>query len=147
VGYSLWRGGRLLGRIDLVFPSKSPGLVAGMLSPSPAYEDIGPVIQLRMDHLPGRPVLQTVGSEIRPGRPREPMPLRKLSAEEAAGIAPDRVLELRGEDDQPLALEVLWIERVDARENRGAVRTACEELGIEFSPWYVSARLDRKGTP
>jgi 6-bladed beta-propeller len=141
VGYSLWRGGRLLGRIDLVFPSERPGLVAGMLNPLPAYGDIEPVVQLRMDHLPGRPVLQMPGSEMRRRRPGETLALRKLSAEEAAGIEPARVFELRDDDDQPLELAMLSIERVDARENRGAVRTACEELGIDFSPWYLIGRL------
>ena len=139
MAYFLWRGGVLRGRIHLVFPSRRPGLVAGMLHPTADYEHIEPIVQLRLKHLPGSPVLQQSIPESAPERrsTRKTSVLRKLSAEEAAGVDPSRVLELRDRENEPLELDMLSIERVSSSENRGKVRSACEELGIEFSPWYL----------
>ena len=144
MGYSLWRNGQLLGKVHVVFPTVEPDLVGGMLHPVPEYGDIEPLIQLRMDHLTGRPVLQQsivgYGVPERPTNGRRESALRRLGVEVAGGVESACVLELRDGNDQPLELGMLSLQRVDDRENRGEVRTACEQLGVGFSPWYLFGR-------
>jgi hypothetical protein len=148
--YTLWRNDVLLGHVHIAFPSADPAVVGGMFHPSADFLDIGPLMQARMDHLPGRPVLHHAvlerQSRDRPIAPAQAAPLRRLSAQEARGIEPTRVLELRESQGTVLCTDVIAIQRVDARENTGALATACQDLGIPFSPWYVIARLSGAGS-
>lgn len=149
--YTLWRADRLLGHVHSSFPSADPDLISGMLHPTPAYADIAPVMQTRVAGFSGAPVFQTpleaTSRSRRPSRPNNRVRLRALDPTEARGVAPESILELRGEDGEVVASGQLAIQRIPLApdEERGEIAAACAARGLAFSPWMLTARRDRAG--
>src|SRR5213596_1806893 len=58
--YELFRAGVLLGhiRLGMLMSDPPPPAIIGMLEPTAAFDDIGPMSQTRMRILPGEPVYQ-----------------------------------------------------------------------------------------
>ncbi|HET9982141.1 MAG TPA: hypothetical protein VFQ38_01075 [Longimicrobiales bacterium] len=149
--YTLWRADRLLGHVHIAFPSTDPDLIAGILHPTPDYADIAPVMQTRVAIAAGAPVFRTpleaTSRSGRPSRSNHRVALRAPDPTEAQGVAPESILELRGEHGEVVASGPMAIQRIPLApgEARGEIAAACAARGLAFSPWMVTARRERRG--
>jgi hypothetical protein len=121
---SLWRNGIRLG--DLIPPAKfsgDPGAISGVLRPTPAFAGIEPMIQSRMTTLPSAPTFQGVIErqvlEPAHGSGNNPVPrkvakeLQPLSEEEARGVPPEKLLEIRDDDGRTLQCDFISLTCLD----------------------------------
>ena len=117
--YSLWRDDTLLGR----FAERAPVLhhgrrvgASGILEPSPAFVGIGSVMQTRIPIFPGQPVFQDPlepehFAVTTPDRHHKgPQALLPISEEEARGVAPNLVFEVRDAGGNPVNATMVLIQ-------------------------------------
>ena len=104
--YSLWRGGKPLGRFDERGPVTHHGRRAGafgILLPSEEMEACSSIMQVRVEIFPHSPVFQNalpiewIGGPPEPRTPLHPRSaaLKPLSPEAARGVSADNVYEIR----------------------------------------------------
>lgn len=141
--YSLWRNGELIGRILPEYPSDSPHLIVGMLQPTSAFPDVGPLMQHHDDILPGRPVFE---DRIKPEKraPSEKkirvmVPLKPMSAEQMRGIAPELVIEVRDDKNQPVRIDGVFI--LEGPNAADDVLELCGHCGVDYTPWTAMVSL------
>jgi len=139
--YSLWRNGEHLG--DVVLPLPTSDLrpsVFGVFVPTAAFDDIAPIMQVRPPFIPGSPVFET--SLLGPSTPG-PIALTPMSAEEAKGIPPARILELRDPDGLAQLVQMLTLRRLDATPGKhpNVVAAACADAQVPYSEWYLHAAV------
>lgn len=111
--YSLWRGGKLLGRFEERHPvthhDKSVG-AGGFLEPTADFVGISSMMQTCLPVIPGKPIFQhplapiTMASITKPSTgSKGPQELKPLSDAEARGVPENLVFRIRDSDDR-------WIE-------------------------------------
>ena len=139
VKYTLWRGGVLLGRVRVPFPTSSPGLLAGMLEIESAFSDVDEIMQ-SWPPFPGSPVFASRKSEVRRGSGA--VALRELTPEDAAGIPPDRILEVRDQHGQPVVTDLIGIDLLpDELMAQGELFDICVKREIPISRWSLVAHV------
>jgi hypothetical protein len=112
--------------------------VAGVFLPSPAFSDIAPAMQVRLEFVPGRPTIR----EPLTSETGSPLPLRRMSEAERAGLPPDDLWQLKDGDGAVLDTEMILLEMVDVPDVPdvpGEFADACRAAGISGVAWVLSA--------
>ncbi len=137
---TLWRGGLNLGEVVAHLPGSRKGEVFGLFRPTSAFQDIGKLMQHRVEQLPGTPVFisRFEGPPI-PG----PVNLRALSDKEAAGLPIDAQLLLRDGDGNTVDTSLIGLDHYDIPELAGPMPDLCRQHGFEKRAWLLSATLRR----
>lgn len=137
--YSLWRDGQHLG--DVVFPLPTVGRhrsIAGVFAPTPAFQDLAPVMQVHQEFLPGDPVFEVTVSHTPTAGP---VALTPLTDEEARGIPAARHFVLHDEQGQPVRVRLIALDRLPTppHDQPDALFDACAAAQIPYSGWYLHA--------
>ncbi len=136
IDYSLWRGGALMGRVRIPFPSNSDGIF-GMLEVEPGFADIEELMQVRDPWLPNGPIRQSLLRDAHRGP--GPVALRELPAEEQRGLRPEQVFEVRDAAGVGIAYDMLMITKFpEPIPRHGELVDVCGAHGIRPSPWVLS---------
>ena len=139
VKYTLWRGGVLMGRVRVRFPTSSPDLLAGMLEIESAFSDVDEIMQSWPPFL-GAPVFESRKSDARRGSGA--VALRELTREDASGIPPARVLEVRDQRGQPVVTDLIGIDLLpDELMAQGELFDICVKREIPISRWSLVAHV------
>lgn len=137
--YSLWRDGQHLG--DVVFPLPTAGRhrsIAGVFAPTPAFQDLAPVLQVHQELLPGHPVFEVPVSHTPTAGP---VALTPLTDEEARGLPAERQLVLHDEQGQPVRVRLIALDHLPTppRGQPDPLAAACAAAQIPYSGWYLHA--------
>ena len=141
--YQLFRAGVLLGhiRLGVLMNDPPPPAIVGMLEPTAAFDDIGPMSQTRMRTLPEEPVYQFDHPHDGSLGTFRGMRAGEGGSVEYPGIAADRVLSLRRATGEAVAVDSITITRTENRERDHAFREACAVRGVELTVWGFGAQL------
>ena len=132
--YSLWRGTECLGEVVAELPSDQ-AVVFGLFRPSPAFADIGHLMQTRLP-IEGQPVhLTRFGASTGPG----PTPLRRMSPEEAAGLPPEAQLVLRDGDGDVVRADMISLMSDNIPAGHGPFPDLCRLHGVRDVAWLLGA--------
>lgn len=149
---TLWRGPQLLG--DLHLRERTAEGLSGILIPVDGLDDLVGVMQTELGVFPGSPVFQSpvepmVVPEPHSAHPRSsgnsgPVPLKRLTEEEAKGIAPELQLSIRDEAGARLIARMILLS--EFRFSSGLAARAFAELPDVMADknrvWMVVAALD-----
>ena len=147
--YSLWRAGKLLGRLSEKGPLTHHGQRVGSLGilvPADALLELSPMMQTRSPILPDHPVFQHPLEPVVFGKPAPknrgssgPVAFRALNEEAARGVAADQVLEMRDETGTPVDTAMIMLQLY--KSPNGFDARARSEWGLAADAreyWFLS---------
>jgi len=142
---SLWRNAELMADLVVPFPTPQSDTVCGMLRVAERFTDISELVQSRMRIFPGAVFIHHFTDENQ--APAKTVTLCPMSVEQPRGVPSAEQFELRNDQGEPMALDSIWIRRIEVPEGAGAFPDACHAVGLSGSCWMIIAGREREHPP
>jgi len=133
--HTLWQGDTLLGEVVFELPSPA-GSLAGLFRPTPDFSHIEHLMQTRIVHAPGQPVIRLRPVPAKKGG----TPLTRLSVEEGQGLPKSEQWILKDRSGQEVATVLVSLMDEDVYPGAGPMPDACRAHGFRERVWILAAQ-------